>query len=318
MKGRLSILFLLLFCWGCSPAPEIDQPISMPEGILRGVSLSPKSYSGEDFNEFMGKVQESQDLLMWAGDWIELANRGAPVTVSELSGEFDYIPIIEVGHYAQNTGELLRPLNAENRQLYLDSTLDFITEYQPEFFGMGVEINVFAEKNPGGFEQFVPFYNELYTRIKEISPETKVFTVFQLEKMKGLTMWEIEASEPHWALIDRFRSNLVAFTTDTGLFYRDVSDIPTDHYTEILDHTTKPVAFTEIGWHSAASPDGWESSQAEQAEFINRFFELTQNINIEAAIWSFLYDPDTFEPFNSMGLISAQGEERTAWEVWTR
>ena len=59
-----------------------------------------------------------------------------------------------------------------------------------------------------------------------------------------------------------------------GLFYRDVSDIPAEHYSEILSNISKPVAFTEIGWHSSDSPTGWESSESEQAEFINKFFEL--------------------------------------------
>ena len=315
----MALLMGILLC-GCAQETEWEEfePQLADDGSLRGVSLSPRSFEGDDFSEFMERVSHTQDVLMWAGDWIELSLNGAPATVSELSGEYDYIPLIEVGHYTQSTGELFRPLNAENRQLYLDSTLDFIVEYHPEYFSMGVEINVFAEKNPEAFEKFILFYNELYDRIKAVSPDTKVFTVFQLEKMKGLTMWEIEESEPHWEMINRFKSDLVAFTTYPGLFYRDVSDIPDDHYLEIMEHTSKPIAFTEIGWHSAPSPAGWESSQRDQAEFISRFFELVQTVDPEIVIWSFMYDPDTFEPFNTMGLIDQDGNEKLSWKVWVR
>ena len=71
-----------------------------------------------------------------------------------------------------------------------------------------------TENSDDAFAEFVPFYNELYGAIKEASPDTKVFTVFQLEKMKGLKMWEIEESEPHWEMINTF-NDIVKKTTLT-------------------------------------------------------------------------------------------------------
>ena len=285
------------------------------EAPLRGVSVSPKSFEPEDFQDFLVKVGETQDVLLWAGDWIEVSEEKAPKTFTELSQQYGYTPIIEVGHYIQETGQLFRPLEGY-KHVYLESTIDFVSKYRPPYFGMGVETDIFAEKNPEAFEEFVTFYNQVYDAIKEASPNTKVFTVFQLETMKGLDMWGIKENSPHWDMIDRFKLDIVAFTTYPGLFYKDVSDIPRDHYSEILSHVSKQIAFTEIGWHSGDSPTGWESSEAEQAEFINKFFELTEGLDVEVAIWSFMYDSDTFEPFNSMGLIARDGHEKLALEVW--
>jgi hypothetical protein len=265
----------------------------------------------------MYKVSETQDVLLWAGDWIEVAEEGAPKTFTELTQNYFYTPIIEVGHYIQETGELFRPLD-EYSQIYLDSTIDFVTKYKPPYFGIGVETNVFAEKNPEAYEEFIPFYNLVYDQIKKVSPNTKVFTVFQLETMKGLDMWEIKENEPHWDIINKFKHDIVAFTTYPGIFYRNVSDIPKDHYTEILNYTSKPIAFTEIGWHSSDSPEGWESSKQEQAEFLDFFHDQTQRLNVEVAVWSFMYDPEIIEPFNSMGLIDDNGTFRAAWYVWNR
>lgn len=321
MKKSLIALFLIaLILCSCSQGVEEEgNRNQQTQGeALRGVSLSPRSFDGDDFSEFMERVKDSQDVLMWAGDWIELSQDGAPFTVSNLSDDYGYVTIIEVGHYNQGSGELTRPLDSSNRQIYLDSTLEYVEIYQPAYFGMGVEINVLAQKNPTAFEEFVPFYHEVYKGIKDVSPETKVFTVFQLEKMKGLAMWEIEESLAHWEMIDRFESDLVAFTTYPGLFYRDVSDIPDDHYTEIVSHTTKPIAFTEIGWHSAPSPAGWESSQDEQAAFIRWFFDLTKGLELEVVVWSFMYDLEVFEPFDSMGLIDRDGNEKTGWQDWVK
>lgn len=319
-KFLVGMILIVLLQASCTA--EIDEvgvrPPDKTNGPLKGVSLSPRSFEGQDFQTFMERVDETQDVLMWAGDWIDLSKEGASATVSNLTDQYAYIPIIEVGHYSQDSGELLRPFNEGNRQIYIESTLDFITEHKPAYFGMGVEINVFAEKNPGAFEEFVPFYNDLYEKIKEISPETKVFSVFQLEKMKGLTMWELEKSQPHWDMIDRFKMDLVAFTTYPGLFYRDVSDIPDDHYSEIQAHTSKPIGFTEIGWHSAPSPAGWESSQEEQAAFINRLYDLTETLDVEVMVWSFMYDLEVFEPFDTMGLIDRDGYEKMGWDVWIK
>ncbi len=328
MRAKLLLtlaVIVVAFISGCTNKETQQQQNNVQQdkqqqitGLLKGVSVSPKSFSGDDFVNFLEKVKETQDVLLWAGDWIEIHEEKAPITFSELASQYDYIPIIEVGHYIQESGELFRPFNEENKQIYLDSTIEFVKEFKPKYFGMGVEINIFAEKNPDAFKEFVPFYNNVYDAIKEVSPDTKVFTVFQLEKMKGLKMWEIEESEPHWEMIDRFKTDIVAFTTYPGIFYKDVSDIPENHYTEIKTHTTKPIAFTEIGWHSAASPTGWESSEEEQAEFIKTFYALTKDLNVEIAVWSFMYDFSIFEPFNSMGLISIEGKEKLAWQEWIK
>ena len=303
---------------GCAQANEIytAEGVEEPKAFLKGVSLSPRSYQGDDFLDFIEQVDETQDILLWAGDWMELHDETAPIIISALAEQNNFIPVVEVGHFIQESGELFRPLNEENRSIYLESTTAFVSHYEPEYFGIGVEVNIFAEKNPQDFEEFVIFYAEVYKAIKEISPTTKVFTVYQLETLKGLNFWTTEVNEPRWGMLKRFEADIIAFTTYPGLVYKDPVDIPGDYYVEILQHTDKPVAFMEIGWHSASSPAGWESSEDEQARFAVRFFELTKGLDLEAAVWSFMYDPDSFEPFSSMGLIREDGTIKPVWDVW--
>lgn len=118
-------------------------------------------------------------------------------------------------------------------------------------------------------------------------------------------------------MLDRFpKSDIIAFTTYPGLIYKDPADIPADYYTEVKSHTSKRIAFTEIGWHSNSGPAGWESSKAEQAQFITQFITLTTAMDNELAIWSFMYDQGTVEPFNSMGLRRSDGTARPAWDEW--
>lgn len=327
---RIILLFLIcgLVVFGCTqPEPPVNEtpvnetPDETPQGTLKGVSLSPRTFEGDDFIEFFEKAEETGEIVMWAGDWNDLTESdfGAAGTTAGLASVYDYIPLIEVTTYTQGEGELIRPFTEETKEAYKNGAVEFAKEYQPKYLGLGIEINAMYEKSPDDFEEFVVFYNEVYDDVKAVSPNTKIFVVFQLEKMKGLPFWSdgiADENETHWHLLDEFKSDLAVFTTYPGLVYKDPSDIPSDHYTEIKSHTTKPIAFTEIGWHAAASPQGWESSDAEQAEFVTKFFDLTEDLEMELIIWSFLYDPDTIEPFDSMGLRRSDGTARPSWDIW--
>jgi hypothetical protein len=298
---------------------EADIYVAYRRHLKKGVSLSPRSFSEEDFLDFFSKARQAGEIVMWAGDWQEMARQesSGPIVISRLASSYDYTPLIEVTIHSEGT--LLRPLNESNKQIYLDSIVSFAAEHTPPYLGLGIEINSVYENSPEDFDEFVTFYNGAYDAVKNVSPETAVFTVFQLEKMKGHTLWSDEPADPdnpQWSLLDRFQIDLYAFTTYPGLVYRAPHDIPTDYYHEISDHVSKPVAFTELGWHSEGSPVGWESSVEEQAEFVDTFFRLTENLEMEIAIWSFLYDPEIIEPFRSMGLRNEDGTARPAWDRW--
>ncbi len=306
-------------------ADQVEKPgAGQPAALLKGVSLSPRSYAAGDFTDFFERAGQAGDVLMWGGDWIELGSEtgGSPV-VAGLASRYDYIPLIEVSFFQQSTGELLRPMDSATRETYKNSAAAFAERYELKYLGLGVEINILYEKSPSDFEAFVGFFREVYDAVKLTSPDTVVFTVFQLERMKGLHGGLFggtnDPANAQWSLLDKFpESDLIAFTTYPGLIYQDPSDIPGDYYTEIRSHTDKPIAFTEMGWHSDPSPVGWESSEAEQAEFVTRFFTLAEDIEAVLTIWSFLYDQDTFEPFRSMGLYRSDGTARAAWQEWLK
>ncbi len=327
MKQILVFGVLLVLLFGCAQqeAPSEQPPIGSPEQPeepeypLKGVSLSTRG--DEYFLEFFEEAMEAGNMVMWAGDWMEIETGGAPIVVTEFSLTYDYIPLVEVTYYTQGEGELIRPLTEENKKIYRESTVAFVEKYKPEYFVMGIETDIMHEKSPEDYDDFVVFYNGMYDEIKKVSPDTKVFTVFQLEKMKGCEFWVDEpcnSSNSHWGLMDDFKTDIAAFSTYPGLVYKDPSDIPEDHYTEILEHTSKPIAFTENGWHSEAYPPGWESSEEEQARYVKRFFELTKDLDVEIDIWSFMYGQGTIKPFDSMGLRRSDGTAKPAWDEWIK
>jgi hypothetical protein len=305
------------------PASASSSNSKAAKSKLKGVSISPKSTGSADFLNFFERASQTVDLIDWTGDWLELTNeKSAAFLIEELSGRYGYEPLAIAGTYNQGEKKPIRPHNATNRKIYQDSAVAYVEKYKPAYIGFGVEINIMYENHPAEFEEFVKLFNDTAKAIKEKSPDTKVFTVFQLERLKGLRGGLFggvnNTSNHHWSLIDRFtQADVVGFTTYPGLIYKDPSEIPPDYYSEIKNHTSKPLVFTEIGWHSVASPKGWESSDAEQASFVDRFFALSNGLNIKIFVWPFLYDPPhNIELFRTMGLISNSGVERPAFQSW--
>ncbi len=297
------------------------QPITTPS-FQKGVSLSPQSFQQDDFTDFFVKAKQAGSIVSWAGDWNALGfSNGSPNVVTELASTYGYTPVIEAQFFIPSSGKLMRPLDDATKQSYKSSAVAFAEKYKPKYLALGVEPNMLYEKSPADFDQFAKFYDEVYDAVKAVSPNTKIFTIFQLEKMKGLSGGLFggvnDPSKAQWHLLDSFPKNdIAAFTTYPDLIYKNPSDIPADYYTEIKSRTTKTIVFTEIGWHSAPSPSGWESSETKQAEFVKRFFTLTESMNTEMAIWTFLYDQNTIEPFNSMGLFRSNGTAKSAWDIW--
>ena len=293
--------------------------------ILKGVSISPLSFSTADVTAFFEKAAGNGDIITWAGDWNELdpSRNGAPIFLAEMASTYDYTPLTISQFFIQDTGSLVRPLDTANKNNYLAYAAGYAEKYQPAYMAFGIEVNILFEKSPGDFDDFAAFFSEVYDAVKAVSPDTKVFTIFQLEKMQGLSGGLFggvnDPAQAEWPLLDRFpKSDLAAFTTYPCLIYQDPADIPAGYYAEIISHTVKPVAFTEIGWYAAASPAGWESSDEEQARFVDTFFNLVKDTEPEMAIWSFLFDPNTTVPFQTMGLCRSDGTCRPGWERWVK
>ena len=294
----------------------VDQPpedVTEETGPLKGISLSPRSY--EEFGVFFEKAAEAGEVVTWAGDWGLLDEEAsAPHVVEALSGQQALASIVLVTYFTQGTGELVRPLNESNRQAYIDGAVQFVETYEPSYIGFGIEVNSFWMNSEEGL------FEEVYPLVKKASPDTKVFTVFQLERMKGLPGGLFGGTNDEalsqWGLLDDFpEADALAFTTYPCLIHNEPSEMPEDYYTEILDHTSKKVLIAESGWFRDG-PEGWESDEGEQAEFVHALFDLTEGLDPTVIIWSFLYDQEVEYPFDSMGLLDVDESYLQPWEAW--
>ena len=290
-------------------------------GFVKGLAFTPASYDSAGTTDFFAKASQAGSVVEWAGDWDQLDGPGAPATVAQLASRNGQESMIAVQFFTQSTGQLIRPLNATNEQHYLSITEEFARQYRPSYLAVGIEVNLLYEKNPTSFAEFVKFYSQVYSSVKSVSPETDVFTVFQLEKMNGLGGGLYggvnDPNSSEWQLLSQFpQDDVAAFTTYPSLVYQSPADIPSDYYSSIAVHTNRSVGFTEIGWNSASVSGGWKSNESEQSAFVARFFSLTSTLARAFAVWSFLYDQSAPVPFDSMGLIYVNGTTKESWEAW--
>lgn len=292
---RVFVIVLLLFLVACSAPPSTSESRSIPEKTLRGVALSPKSFSATDFPAFFEQTKKF-DAITGGDDASNLANEhGSATIVLRQAAKYGYVPIIIVGI---------------NENTDAKDVVAFVTKNNPPFLGIGNEIN----HNKGNL---VTKVNEINTAVKQAAPNTQTFTVLQYEQLLGRNdgLFGGTRTQPNWALLDGIETDLLAFTTYPGLIYNAPEALEPDYYTQISEHTTKRIAFSETGWFRDG-PTGWPSDEKEQARYASWILEHTKELNPRFIIWSFLYDQKAPEPFTTMGLLK-DTETSPAYEIWT-
>ncbi|MFQ5892180.1 MAG: hypothetical protein ACE5HW_05255, partial [Candidatus Methanofastidiosia archaeon] len=316
-------------------AKEIILPIDKRDFEV-GVGLTIKNWPNHNEKDFLETLQRLSEI----GGFVGIYNiwYDAPVKAGEipkairdfygLSLSYDFKPLIALQFFDATTGEPFlstsqNPINnwtnKDAREKFRRVAVEITERYEPEYLALGVEQNVYYYYHSKDYDNFVSIYKEIYDAIKDVSPKTKVFTIFQLELMTGKS--PLKKTEPQWFLIEKFepKLDLVGFTTYPFILFESImkpQDIPQNYYLEIENHTSKPLAFTEIGWASIKI-----SSEEEQVDFLLRFLELTKNLKVEVVNWAFLYDvfdSRVDEIMGSVGLIKVTGETKKVWFLWLR
>lgn len=339
-----SLQVAALACSGGGAVTPTQRLVSSPtlpgRDFLMGVAgLIPRHFpnpSADDWLNLYQTLSETGELLGLYTNWADSAEKAGqiPGVVSTgfgLAARYGFTPVVVLGFHRDVPGGLELTLawgDAQDRAGFRQTAVAIAETYRPPYLGLGVEVNRYYEFDPAGFDSYLTAYAETYDAIKAVSPGTLVFPILQLEMTKGggYLMGNSEAREPQWELLDRFgdRLDLAAFTTYPFLDYASPADLPEDYYAEIAAHTSRQVAFTEIGWPSAPfanAPDSeYGGSEVEQAAFVERFFELTASTKLDLALWSFPHDlgpsPASNPAMASISLRHNDGRPKPALAAW--
>jgi len=299
--------------------------ISDEESFQKGITMTPKSFEPNDFMTFLGNANEIGNIITWTGSYTDLlVEGGGPETIMKLTETRGNKAVIIFSVFETSPEfTYLPPIDETQTSEIHDALMNFVGEYKPQYIALGNEINLLYQQSPEKYDQFVENFSTFYDEIKEISPDTQVFIVFQLEKMKGLNGGlyggeDNEESNSFYLADDFEKADFIAFTTYPGLIYKNPEEIPDDYYSSVVDvistSTPRNIIYSEVGWSTSDALEGWESSQEEQVGFIDRFWTLNESVEPKFVIWSFMFDQEVVEPFNKMGLIEKSGAKKSGWD----
>jgi len=225
-------------------------------------------------------------------------------TITEVPGEGLAYTICWPNHTATNITD------PAFREAWVAEAKDLSEEFQPKYLSLGNEVNDYFYLHPEDLEPYLTLYDEAYTEIKKVSPGTQVFIVFSYTHLIDNNQWD---------LIETFdsRADLIGLTTYPWKHYASPEHIPENYYSQIINYTNKPIAFTEIGWPS-------DDSEAEQAEFLGIFQQRTNGMDLEMVNWLFLHEVKlegnigsiTEEETHTIALKKADGSKKEIYSKW--
>ncbi|MEE8488059.1 MAG: hypothetical protein V3S56_07810 [Gemmatimonadota bacterium] len=218
-------------------------------------------------------------------------------------------------------------LEPEIRAMHDDWVLRITAAVQPEWMGLASEINTLAAVgDPALYAAILDMSNTLAPQVRGASPGTQVFVSFQVDQANGFL------GDPvidHFALIDDFDIDALGLSSYPVFVFDDPADVP-DNYFAVFDAATDlPLIFVEGGWNSADTQITSGTPQ-EQVDFLARYEELFDGVNLELWVMLTFTDLDipaldlppdraaTLSNFAFMGLLDIDLNRKPAYAEWKR
>ncbi len=327
------VLFSLLTftVLGCSADPGTDTPqstISEPVPLALELPINSRDFpvgtaglipphfpnsSEDDYLEFLAEAPRTGELLGVYTNW------AAPDVIESIQFAATYAeglsPVVALGFDFEVVDDTYF---SNNLPAILDIVRKVLDTFDLDYLAFGIEANrLIPEVSKGAWTDYLAAYKEVYELVKSNSPETKVFPILQLEYLKGAAYLSGLEFEPQWEVLEDFQGkmDLVGLTIYPFLEYPSVASIPNDYYDEVPEKINLPIAITEMAW---LSEDVLviEGSEEEQVAFLLDILDKTRYWDLEMMLYSFLYEPQGVDLFESAALRSFDGEAKLIYQYW--
>jgi hypothetical protein len=342
------ILAIIILISACAEQPtkipEDCRNISLPESRKFDMALSPVfvlEKIEERYGELMSELADVSDIYFFQKEIIWDFEKGVDIESHEYeAGCLTFLEYarqlgLKEGYAGISVFTVERDEILENpfsdtfsderiRRTCKNMVKRIVKDFEPKYLCFGVEVSAYYHRNPGDFEYFVSLYNEVYSIVKEISPETVVFPTVHYEEFLGVLPWN--PHEPDWELLQEFKMDAFALTTYPYMVY-SVEDIPSNYYTQISTYTDLPVVIAESGFASQCCGKAIKDLHGSEEAQVNFLLFLLDSIgDMDPLLWCYwsLYDyeplswggTDKTDVFNSIGLHCADGTPKPAFRVW--
>jgi hypothetical protein len=342
------ILATVILISGCAEQPrEVSEDcknIPLPESRKFDMALSPVfvlEKIEERYEELMKELAGVSDIYFFQKEviWdfekeVDIESRkyeGGCLTFLEYAAQLGF----EEGYVGISVLNVERDKILENpfsdkfsdegiRRTCKNMVRRILKDFEPKYLCFGVEVSAYYHRNPTDFEHFVSLYNEVYSIVKDISPETVVFPTFHYEEFLGVLPWN--PHEPDWELLQKFKMDAFALTTYPYMVY-SAENIPRDYYIQISTYTNLPLVIAESGFASQCCGKTIKDLHGSEEAQVNFLLFLLDSIeDMDPLLWCYWslcdYEPlpwggtDKTDVFNSIGLQYADGTPKPAFHAW--
>lgn len=212
---------------------------------------------------------------------------------------------------------------------------DIIAYFDPDFFNMGIEVNLLMKIAPTQWDAYLTLHREVYARLKEAHPNLPVFvSVTGIDLLPGYT--DADATAQARALADILPyTDLLGLSMYPYMTRYMTNEIPQDMFDRLAALTNLPLAITETGYPAQSfginAENGiqleFDSTPEKQAAYIDLMLNEAQEHHMRFVINFVLRDYDALWQqlggredltiaWRDTGLIAEDSIERPALAIW--
>lgn len=212
---------------------------------------------------------------------------------------------------------------------YCKRGIDF---FAPDYFLMGIEVNLLLKLNPSAWNDYLELHAFIYGELKKAYPALPIAV-----SMTGVDLLDGYTDANHTQQMAGL-SQLINQTDFLGISFYPyqtkyvTGPLPEDMFRKIFALTSKPVAFTETGYPAQKfsvfnNSITFEGTEDKQNDYIQRLLEASNEANVLFVVNFVLRDYDELWKdlgskdditilWRDTGLIDENGKERKAFQTW--
>jgi hypothetical protein len=215
---------------------------------------------------------------------------------------------------------------------YCESAIDY---FDPDYFMMGIEVNLLAKLRPDLWDSYVTLHRSVYRTLKSAYPDLPVLVSFTgIDLLSGYTDADLTMQQRAWTdMIDY--TDIAAFSLYPYMTAYMTDRLPSGMFDDLAALTDKPLAVSETGYPAQSFHVGvgadlmFNSDATKQADYITLLLESAQAHEFVFVVNFVLRDYDALWQaiggqedltivWRDTGLYDESGEPRPALGVWHR
>lgn len=205
------------------------------------------------------------------------------------------------------------------RNAYRDELLDLFDVVQPEWVLVGIEVDIFHDRHPDQWGDYVTLFKACHSAIKLRDPTVRVGAYFTLPWMVSTNAVVNTTNAAAWQMLLP-ELDFIGYSVYPGYDGSDPDSFADGYFSAAGDVAPgRPLFLPEFGIVGGPADS---ISESEQAALFERIVTELSCTNVEAACWYQLHDNDYIgfpswfsAAFSRVGLLRRDGSIKPVWSA---